>query len=83
MPYRIDTVEKADGIVIAFQGLLDAAALMDLVARLAAVTRPARVLLKVGTEVEPTCLGSLRRLGASSVSAESPFLARWLTEDPS
>ena len=83
MPYRIDTVEKAEGVVLAFHGLLDAAALMELLVRLAAVTRPVHVVLKVGTEVEPTCLGALRSLGASSVSAESPFLARWLAEDPS
>jgi len=83
MPYRIDTVEKAEAVVLAFQGLLDAAALLDLLVRMAAAVRPAHVVLKVGTEVDPTCLSGLRRLGASSVSAESPFLARWLAEDAS
>jgi hypothetical protein len=83
MPFRIDTVEKTEGVVLAFHGLLDAAALLELLVRMAAATRPVHVVLKVGTEVDPMCLSGLRRLGASSVSAESPFLGRWLAEDPS
>jgi len=83
MTYRIDTMKEAEGVVLAFQGLLHESALAELRERLAATKTPVHVVLKVGTEVDPACLGDLRRLDAASVSAESPFLARWLAEEPS
>jgi hypothetical protein len=80
MPYRIDVVHVPAGALLAFQGLLDSEALLDLEARLRAPHGPTRVVLRRGTEVDPRCIGALRRLRVDGLSAESPFLARWLSE---
>jgi hypothetical protein len=83
MPYRIDTVRTQVAVVLAFQGLVDEGALADLRVRIAALSAPVRLLLRAGTEVDPGCIAALRRLPAAELVAESPFLARWLAEDPS
>lgn len=75
MTYRIDLDGPA---TLAFQGLLDAAALADLRAR---ITPGTHVVLRAGTEVDVELVDELRLLRAASVVAESPFLARWISQD--
>jgi hypothetical protein len=83
MPYRIDTFRSQAAVVLAFQGDLDAGALADLRRRIAAAGPRAELVLRAGTEVDPTCLDALRTLPVASLRAESPYLGRWLSEDPS
>ena len=59
-----------------FEGLLDAQALEDMLARCRA-TSAERLLLRAGTVVRPECVASLAALDIEVV-AESPYLARWL-----
>jgi hypothetical protein len=82
MPYRIDLFRTPAGVMLAFQGVLDEGALADLVARLVAATAPVRLVLRAGTEVDPGCIDAVRRLPVAELSAVSPFLSRWLSEDP-
>lgn len=81
MTYRIDCLRTKVAVVLSFQGLLDADALADLRTRIAAIAAPVRLLLCAGTEVEPGCIDALRCLPLTELSAESPFLTRWLSED--
>jgi hypothetical protein len=83
MPYRIDRVRTQIAETLAFQGVLDAEALADLRARVAAIATPVELLLRAGTEVDPRCIDALRHLPVAELRAESPFLSRWLSEDPS
>ncbi len=83
MPYRIDTLRADLATVLAFQGLLDTGALADLRARIAGLGNPVRLVLRAGTEVDPACIASLRRLPVAGLVAESPYLSRWLSEDRS
>lgn len=83
MPYRIDILRAQSAVVLAFQGFLDADALADLRARIAAAAAPVELVLRAGTEVDPIAFGALRRLPVAGLRAESPFLTRWLAEDPS
>jgi len=80
MTHRLD-FHKLDGAtVLEFQGLLDQAALQVLHAAIAGTPRGrARIVLRAGTEVERACLQGLRALDAEVV-AESPYLARWISE---
>lgn len=80
MPYRIDTLRTDVALVLAFHGLLDELALADLVARIGALAAPVRLVLRAGTEVDPLCIDALRRLPLAALSAESPYLTRWLSE---
>jgi hypothetical protein len=82
MTYRIDAFQTEAALVLAFQGVLDAAALEDLRARVAALA-PVRLVLRAGTEVDPGCIAPLRRLPLAALTAESPYLTRWLSEDRS
>jgi hypothetical protein len=80
--HRVDTQRDDRATTFEFQGLLDLAALDDLraaVARAAEVGTRARILLRVGTEVERACLPGLRAVDAEVV-AESPYLARWIAD---
>ena len=81
MPYRIDAIRTETALVLAFQGLLDEAALADLRSRMPALPGPVRLVLRAGTEVEPACLDALRTLPLAGLAAESPYLARWLSEE--
>ncbi len=83
MPFRIDTLRTDLAAVLAFQGLLDAAALAELRRRIADLPAPVRLVLRAGTEVDPGCIDALRRLPLAGLAAESPYLTRWLSEDPS
>lgn len=83
MPYRIDIVRTKAAVVLAFQGLLDAAALADLRGRIAGAATPVRLVLRAGTDLAPGAIDELRRLPVAGLSAESPYLTRWLSEDPS
>ena len=83
MAYRIDTLRAELATVLAFQGLLDAAALADLHARIAGLATPVRLVLRAGTEVDPGCIAALRQLRVTGLTAESPYLSRWLSEDRS
>lgn len=76
MTYRIDP-DGASGL--AFQGVLDHAALADLRARV--VPGRTRLSLRTGTAVDPLLIDALRALPVAALVAESPFLARWLAED--
>lgn len=83
MPYRIDRLRTRTAQILAFQGILDAEAIADLRARVANIATPVEVLLRAGTDVDPGCIDALRRLPVAELRAESPFLSRWLSEDPS
>lgn len=83
MPYRIDTLRTQAALILSFQGVLDAEALADLRARVGAIATPVQLLLRAGTEVDPCCIDPLRRLPVAELQAESPFLSRWISEDPS
>ncbi len=83
MPYRIDALRTELAAVLAFQGLLDQAALAELRRRIADLPAPVRLVLRAGTEVDPACIDALRRLPLAGLTAESPYLTRWLSEDPS
>lgn len=79
MPYRIHIAQSLAGLLLAFEGLLDEAALADLRERLAHAPGTARLHLRAGTEVVPTCLEPLRALPVA-ITAESPFMARLLAD---
>jgi hypothetical protein len=81
MTYRIDALRTKVAVVLSFQGVLDPGALADLRIRIVAIGAPVRLLLRAGTEVDPGCIDALRRLPVAELSAESPFLTRWLSED--
>jgi hypothetical protein len=57
-------------------GLLDEAALADVIARCRA-TSARRLVLRAGTIVRAECIATLAGLDLEVV-AESPYLARWL-----
>lgn len=72
--------QDREAVVIEFNGLLDADALGGLRSTIALVRQEGadvRVVLRAGAEVERSCLPELRTLDAA-VTAESPYLARWL-----
>jgi hypothetical protein len=78
--HRIDVCRREGAVTFEVQGLLDAPALAALEASVAAAVgsgSPVRVVLKIGTDVDRTCLPLLRALHAEVV-AESPYLARWI-----
>jgi hypothetical protein len=80
MVHRIDIGRQAVPS-IEFQGVLDGAALFEIrrhVRGLAATGARVRLVLKTGTEVEPSCVDALKTLGPVDLVAESGFLARWL-----
>lgn len=83
MPYRIDIIRDGIAAILSFQGVLDADALADLRSRVGARATPPKLLLRAGTEVDPGCIDGLRRLPVAELHAESPFLARWISEEPS
>jgi hypothetical protein len=82
--HRLD-IHGSDGdaVVLEFQGLLDAGALEGLRAAVASArlrAARARVVLRVGTDVDRACLPALRALGAE-VTAEAAYLASWLENE--
>jgi hypothetical protein len=82
MPYRIDVeTSETAALVLAFQGFLDGAALAALRARITASAGPVRLVLRAGTELDPTVVGALRRLPVADLSAESPYLTLWLSKE--
>ncbi len=79
MAHRLD-VRCIDGCrILEFQGLLDP----DALAMVRSAARPpgadVRLVLGAGTEVDRACLEGLRALGVE-IAAESPYLARWLSD---
>jgi hypothetical protein len=80
--HRIDLAESASELRVSVQGLVDSAALAGIRAVLATARgRRALLVLKEGCEFEPAALECLRRLREQvEVTAESPFLTRWLAE---
>ena len=79
MAHRVD-VGCADGCrILEFQGLLDPDALAMVRAAAGPPGAAVRLVLRAGTEVDRACLEGLRALGAEIV-AESPYLARWLSD---
>jgi hypothetical protein len=84
MTHRIE-LDGADGATrISFQGLLDRAALADVLscvrdARRAGVSRVV-LTLGVGTEVDGECIEKLLLVEGLIVKAVSPFLTRWLRQ---
>jgi hypothetical protein len=80
MVHRIDIGRQA-APTIQFQGVLDGAALFEIrrhVKGLAEGGARVRLVLKRGTDVDPSCVDALKSLGAVDLVAESGFLARWL-----
>ncbi len=83
--HRLDVRTQDRTVVFELHGLLDRAALASLRASLQFARKsgaPARIVLKVGAEVERSCLPDLRSLDAEVV-AESAYLARWIAGDGS
>ena len=84
MTHRIELDGGEEGSRIAFEGLLDRAALEDVLSCLAHARRSGarRIVLSlgVGTEVEGECIERLRLVEGLSVTAVSPFLTRWLRQ---
>ncbi len=82
MAHRIE-VRAGEGLTtFEFHGLLDPAALRELLASadLAAANAAAiRIVLRAGTEVDRACLPALCALEAE-IAAESPYLARWVSD---
>jgi hypothetical protein len=81
MTYKIHQTGPEDERTLTFEGTLDRAALADLASRFESERRHAgsvRVWLRVGTQVEAGVLDELVRLEGMSLSAEAPFLARWI-----
>ncbi len=81
--HRIDVKQDQHTVVFEFHGLLDEEALRGLretISRLRESGEAVRVVLRAGAEVERSCLPELRTLDAA-VTAESPYLARWLARD--
>jgi hypothetical protein len=83
MTSRIEITGAPAGPTLAFQGLLDRAALGAIQAQLRGLRSrsggaPIGVLLLEGTEIDPECVEAMRALPGAVVEAASPFLARWL-----
>ena len=82
MTYKIDSAGRTDNLTtLAFEGVLDRAALADLASRCEARLRQGavvRVWLRAGTQVETGILDELLQIKGISVVAEAPFLARWI-----
>jgi hypothetical protein len=76
--HRIDNPQP-EASEVSFSGLLDAEALTSLAAMVAQrwSTGSVRLVLRAGTEVVPDCIPGLLALDFT-VTAESPYLARWL-----
>ncbi|HET8542693.1 MAG TPA: hypothetical protein VFL83_22655 [Anaeromyxobacter sp.] len=79
MAYRIVLKDGPGAVRIAFQGVLDLAALREITT----VVRRSpgldvTLVLETGTEVDPECIEPLRRLEGVAVRPASPFLERWL-----
>ncbi len=77
MAHRVDVRYAGGCRILEFQGLLDPEALA--MVRAAAGPGVARLVLRAGTEVDRACLEGLRAL-AVEIVAESPYLARWLSD---
>lgn len=80
MAYRIDIESSTEGLLLAFEGLLDQEALAEVRERVARARAPVRLHLRAGAEIEPTCLEALRGIGAA-LTAESSFMAHLLADD--
>lgn len=84
MTHRIDLEERDGATCIAFEGVLDLAALKLVRSCVADARRNGarRVVLSLGlgTEVEGECIEGLRLVEGLSVKAVSPFLTRWLRQ---
>jgi hypothetical protein len=81
--HRIDVGRHGGTITFQVQGLLDARALAALHGAVAAAKASGSavvVLLREGTQVDRGCLPALRGMGAA-LTAESPYLARWIAEE--
>ena len=81
MTYRIEPITRSADVTLAFEGVLDRLALADLAARVAVAQRlrsRVEVRLRSGTEVETGALEQLVRLPGVAVTADAPFLSRWI-----
>ena len=81
MTYKIQMNGRQDERTLAFEGTLDRAALADLIARCKAAHQQGirlRVWLRAGTQVEAGVLDELVQVEGISLSAEAPYLARWI-----
>jgi hypothetical protein len=81
--HRIDVGRHGGTITFQVQGLLDRTALAALQASVAAARASGSavvVVLREGTQVDRGCLSELRGMGAA-LTAESPYLARWIAAE--
>jgi hypothetical protein len=79
--HRIDTRNDGSRVVLEFQGILDRKALSEVRAHCAPLVLQnvhVRLVLLVGTEVEPGCLEELAGLQGVDLVAEAAFLRVWL-----
>ncbi len=76
MAYRIHERTESGSRWLELEGRLDGGALADVLA-FCKVVRPAKLVLRAGTDVSNDVLQELLGLRLSVV-AESPFLAHWL-----
>jgi hypothetical protein len=75
--------EVEESVVLELHGLVDDDAVRSLRATVALIRgggAPVRVVLREGAEVERSCLPALRSLEVT-LTAESPYLARWIARD--
>jgi hypothetical protein len=78
--HRLDVRAQGDAVVFELHGVVDEEALASLRVALEFARESgasARIVLRAGAEIERSCVGALRGLGAELV-AESPYLAAWL-----
>jgi hypothetical protein len=84
MTHRLELGQDGDATRIAFQGVLDPAAVEDVLAHARAARRSGArevvLVLAAGTEAQREGLELLRGVDGLRVEAPSPFLARWLRQ---
>ena len=84
MTYRIETSQDEGTEVLAFEGVLDRAAIADIEAGCAQARRRGAhhvvLALGIGSTVENDCIPALRGIDGLTVRASSPFLAHWLRQ---
>ncbi len=83
MSYRIDVLRNSGRIIISFQGRLDRLALNELKMRSESKLlngTEAEILIRAGSEIDPSVLDDLAAINSVTLSAESPYLIRWLKE---
>ncbi len=83
MTYKIDVLRNPGRVTIAFEGRLEGLALHDLKRHSESTLRhggKVTILIRAGSEIDPAVLDDLVAIDGVTLSAESPYLVRWLKE---